>query len=308
MKFSVIIPTYGRSEFLEQAIESILKQSYKEYEIIVVDDNGYKTENQCLTEVIIKKFAGIKYIINEINRGANFSRNQGIIQSEGDYICLLDDDDEFTFDKLETLKREIEKYNYDLLYSKVELIEISRNKKRNLFRKVKKKKLKEKILSFNFIGGNSCVTLRKKFIVENNILFDSNLLSCQDWYYWTEMIFAGAKIKSINKKLVKVKIHDGVRITNNLEKRITGHRDFFKKIEKYVVKFEKNQQQQIKKNQLKVIANIYYDMHKYQEYKEIIDTIKLLDIKDLLRIVLLKFNIRIDRFSIKKINNQKKIR
>lgn len=305
MKFSVIIPTYGRSEFLEQAIESILKQSYKEYEIIVVDDNGYKTENQCLTEVIIKKFTGIKYIINEINRGANFSRNQGIIQSEGDYICLLDDDDEFTFDKLETLKREIEKYNYDLLYSKVELIEISRNKKRNLFRKVKNKKLKEKILSFNFIGGNSCVTLRKKFIVENNILFDSNLLSCQDWYYWTEMIFAGAKIKSINKKLVKVKIHDGVRITNNLEKRITGHRDFFKKIEKYVVKFEKNQQQQIKMNQLKVIANIYYDMHKYREYKEIIDTIKLLDIKDFLRIVLLKFNIRVDRFSIKKINNQK---
>lgn len=304
MKFSIIIPTYGRSEFLEQAIGSVLKQSYKNYEIIVIDDNGYKTPNQCLTENIIKKFSNIKYIINENNKGANFSRNQGIKQAIGDYICLLDDDDEFKANKLEIFKKEIEKCAYDLLYSKVELIDTSTHKRRNLFRKVKSNELKEKILSMNLIGGNSCVVLKRNFLLKNNILFDSELLSCQDWDFWVQMIFSGAKVKSINKKLVKVKIHNGVRITNNLEKRIQGHKDFYRKTEKYLINFEEKKQLKIKLNQRKVIANIYYDMQKYEEYNNAVSKISRLGIKELLRTVLLKINIRVDRFSIKKIKKK----
>lgn len=86
---SLIIPTYNYGEFISNAIVSILKQTYDNYEIIVVDDGS--TDG---TKNIVKSFKNnkIKYIYQE-NQGANVARNRGFKESSGEYIIFLDSDD-----------------------------------------------------------------------------------------------------------------------------------------------------------------------------------------------------------------------
>ncbi len=87
---SVIIPTYNCSEFISDAINSVLQQNFKNYEIIVVDDGS--TDNTA--EIIKSNFSDnyIKYIIQE-NKGPSAARNKGVEFSQGKYVCFLDADD-----------------------------------------------------------------------------------------------------------------------------------------------------------------------------------------------------------------------
>jgi len=93
---SIIIPTYKRSEYIERTIESVLKQSYKNIEIIIVDDNNPETYYREETEKIMKKYRkykNIKYIKHEKNMNGCAARNTGLEHANGKYICFLDDDD-----------------------------------------------------------------------------------------------------------------------------------------------------------------------------------------------------------------------
>jgi glycosyltransferase involved in cell wall biosynthesis len=94
---SVIIPTYNRASFLTHAIESVLRQTYKNIEIIVVDDGS--TDN---TKVVIDSFKGkVQYIFTENNKGPAHARNTGMKAANGKYIAFLDSDDEYLPFKLE---------------------------------------------------------------------------------------------------------------------------------------------------------------------------------------------------------------
>lgn len=103
---SVIIPTYNSSEYISEAINSVLLQTYNELEIIVIDDGSTD-----MTEETIKKIRDnrIRYIKSE-KQGNYFARNMGIQKSRGDYIAFLDADDIWLKDKL---KKQIDVFNKD---------------------------------------------------------------------------------------------------------------------------------------------------------------------------------------------------
>ena len=93
---SVVIPTYGRAAFLERCIESVIKQSYKNIEIIVVDDNDPSSDSREDTEKVVKKYLSNSrfiYLQHEKNKNGSAARNTGWKKSEGKYITFLDDDD-----------------------------------------------------------------------------------------------------------------------------------------------------------------------------------------------------------------------
>lgn len=95
---SVIIPTYKNNGSLTTAIDSVLNQTYDNIEIIVVDDNNSDSPYRTFTESLMKKYeyiSYIKYIKHEVNKNGAAARNTGFINSKGDYISLLDDDDSF---------------------------------------------------------------------------------------------------------------------------------------------------------------------------------------------------------------------
>ena len=93
-KVSIIIPTYNRANLLPRAIKSVLSQTFKDFELIVINDGS--TDN---TEEVIKKFQKkderIKYILHKDNKGEAAARNTGIRIAKGEYIASHDSDDEW---------------------------------------------------------------------------------------------------------------------------------------------------------------------------------------------------------------------
>ena len=100
---SVIITTYGGNRKLIRAIKSVLRQSYENYEIIVVDDNDPETMARIETRKMMKQFSDndrVAYICHERNRNGAAARNTGISAAKGKYIAFLDDDDVFLPDRV----------------------------------------------------------------------------------------------------------------------------------------------------------------------------------------------------------------
>ena len=84
---SVVIPCYNQAHFLGEAIESVFKQTYKHFEIVVVDDGS--TDN---TSEVARRYSGIR-CIEQVNQGLSAARNTGIRESKGEYLVFLDADD-----------------------------------------------------------------------------------------------------------------------------------------------------------------------------------------------------------------------
>lgn len=108
---SVIIPTYGRPEYLKRAIKSVQEQTYSNIEIIVVDDN----DPQCLyrkqTEKVMEEYIRQKnvfYLQHECNKNGSAARNTGLGIAKGEYVTFLDDDDEMRPERVELLYRKME--------------------------------------------------------------------------------------------------------------------------------------------------------------------------------------------------------
>ena len=103
IKVSVVIPSYGGGQYLQRCVDSVLNQTYTNIEVIVVDDNGLGTDNQIATARQMEKFANdkrVKYVCHEVNKNGSAARNTGVNHSTGEYIALLDDDDEFLPEKI----------------------------------------------------------------------------------------------------------------------------------------------------------------------------------------------------------------
>lgn len=108
---SVIIPTYKRPDTLSRAIESVLFQSYKNIEVIIVDDNNPETKFRNMTEKFMEKYkkdSRIVYIKHENNKERCAARNTGLEHSKGEYLMFLDNDDEFHKTKIESQVRNLE--------------------------------------------------------------------------------------------------------------------------------------------------------------------------------------------------------
>jgi len=108
MKFTVIIPTYNRKKIISKCIDSVLSQTYKNFEIIVVD-NGSTDNTEQVIKNYIKQDNRIKYIWQENSGSPAGSRNTGIKNSVGEWIAFLDSDDYWLSEKLNEIYLEIKK-------------------------------------------------------------------------------------------------------------------------------------------------------------------------------------------------------
>jgi len=96
---SIIIPFYKKKEYIAQTINSIIKQSYKNFELILIYDDPDKSDLRHVKK-ILKNIKRKKIIINNNNMGAGLSRNLGILKAKGKYISFIDSDDIWKKDKL----------------------------------------------------------------------------------------------------------------------------------------------------------------------------------------------------------------
>lgn len=102
---TVIIPTYGQPVFLKNAIESVIRQSYRDWELIIVDDNNPVSKDRIATAKIVENAMSSDYRIHYIQHPRNLNgataRNTGLKAAKGEYISFLDSDDEYMQDRLE---------------------------------------------------------------------------------------------------------------------------------------------------------------------------------------------------------------
>ena len=113
---SVVIPMYNSKKYIQQAIDSVLEQTFKDAEIIVVDN--YSTDGSY--ELCKKTYANDKNVSilrNQENRGVAFSRNRGISEARGKYVAFLDSDDVFLPYALELLYNTAEQYQSEVVSS-----------------------------------------------------------------------------------------------------------------------------------------------------------------------------------------------
>lgn len=125
--FSIIVPTYNRAHIISRAVESVLNQTYSNWELIVIDDGSMDN-----TKSVIKEFNDnrLKYYY-QTNQERSTARNNGISKASGQYICFLDSDDEYYNDYLELLYKELNKNQFPVgLFKSIPLIRLQNEDRR----------------------------------------------------------------------------------------------------------------------------------------------------------------------------------
>jgi glycosyltransferase involved in cell wall biosynthesis len=218
-KISVIIPTFDRAPVLARAINSVLSQTYQDFEVIVVDDCSHDT---IATKQVIDRFLDnrIKYIRHASNGGGSAARNTGIRAANGDYIAFLDDDDEWNPEKLEKQLQVFQKSGDTLLgavYSGFTYISLNNNVQLETLPRFRGDVFKT-MLQFCILGSATPLVLKDAFLKTG--LFDETLSSCQDWDMWIRLS-RYFTFEFVPESLAKAYIH-GDQISTSLERKIKG--------------------------------------------------------------------------------------
>jgi glycosyltransferase involved in cell wall biosynthesis len=189
---TVIIPTFNRAHVIQKAINSVLIQNYKNFELIIIDDGS--TDN---TEEIVKKFHEVIYV-KKNHEGQSQARNYGLFLAKGEFIASLDSDDEWNNNYLEVSIEYILNHQIDLFFSNCNYH--PRNSKKyinyfqsgpfnkysnNIFNLVEYRDFKQLLISGQSQTPSSGVILRKSFMSAS---WDKRVLIGDDLFLQTELI------------------------------------------------------------------------------------------------------------------------
>lgn len=219
---SVVIPTHNRIDLLERAVQSVLKQSWPNIEIVIIDD-GSKDETAERIKALSQKNTCITYLRNETPQGACVARNIGIEAARGKYIALLDDDDEYVPKAIETLLQTYISGDYSFVCSDLKIISKSGNRRSSKAGRIDL----DKILWIN-CATMSMITEKEKLILSG--MFDKNLKAAQDYDLWIRLIKKyGLALRIPDVLYIYHQEHESQRITTVSSNRFKGYFDNYLK-------------------------------------------------------------------------------
>lgn len=205
---TVITPLYNAQNYIAQTIESVLAQTYGNWEMIIIDN--------CSTDEsrnIVKSFADnrIKLIELEYNSGGPARpRNIGIENAKGAYIAFLDSDDIWVAEKLKIQVDTIENGNYDIVHTYANTIDIESKitgiADNQRIYKLCKYFMSDKSIIYlaNYVNINS-VLMKKDIVIK--FREDKNMIAIEDWMYWIENILADKKVYLIKQYLLNYRVN-----------------------------------------------------------------------------------------------------
>jgi glycosyltransferase involved in cell wall biosynthesis len=179
---SVVIPSYNSAKYLRDAVDSVLKQTFRDFEVVVVDDGS--TDD---TEAVVRCYGERVQYIRQRNSGVAAARNRGIQESRGRYVAFLDADDTWHQDKLQAQvtallrnRRHLACYTaFTVVNSELTPLCITRNKRQG-------KTLEDLLLRGNVVGS-ICTLLCERSLFDTAGSFDPSLSQCADWDMWVRM-------------------------------------------------------------------------------------------------------------------------
>lgn len=245
---SIIMPSYNTSKYISETIDSVINQTYKNWELIIVDDCS--NDN---TDKVIKKYLKdkrIKYYKNEKNSGAAISRNKALKLANGEYIAFLDSDDLWEKEKLEKQIKFMEENNYYFSYTKYELID---EKSNSLNKVVSGPKKITKTGMYNFCYPGCLTVMYNQERV--GLIQIEDLPKNNDYAIWLKVI-KYANCYLLNEKLSKYRIRSGS---------ISRHSKF-KLIKHHYYLYRKGEHKNVISSSILTIRNLFFGVIKKIKY------------------------------------------
>lgn len=258
-RVSVVIPTYSRAEMLERALSSIAGQTYKNIEIVIVDDNGAGTDAQVRTSERVSRFradcdVACKYICHDVNHGGAAARNTGIEASSGSLVSFLDDDDVYFSDRIERMVPTIlSNDGIGLVYSHCRAVY-------------------EDGSTFDYMqtfNGNclfdqatfGCICATSQWLCRKDALLDVGGFDLspakQDSIALFKLLLAGYEIRCVPEVLSLFYEHGGIRMSNG-DKALAGERQFDKLIYSNMDRFNPHERRLVKQAVNMRLAKIHF--------------------------------------------------
>lgn len=204
---SIIIPTYNRANFIGETLDSILKQSYKNWECIIVDDGSTDNTAELVNEYLQmdRRFQYHNRPENKV-KGPNSCRNYGFELSKGEWIKWFDSDDLF-FEN--ALLRNADYFNAqtDVIVSSLQYVDkdgVKIDRKHEFI----STNLIESYLVKNITFYTFTPTWKRTFILKQFEVFDENISTLDDWDFNLRMLYQNPVIEYIDEPLIKYRVHD----------------------------------------------------------------------------------------------------
>jgi len=217
-KVSVIIPTYNRSNFLRAAVQSVLNQTFTDFDIVIVDD---ASEDD--TQAVVASFSDdrIKCIRHPSNRQIAATRNTGMVNSGGEYIAFLDDDDQWLPEKLAKQVAILDgsASSVGAVYTAFDQVDVATKDVLRTIRPGKRGHILHELCIRNWIGTASTVCLRRRCLDEVG-LFDESVAFGEEYDMWIRLAHR-FDFRYIDEVLVKYGVH-GERLSTNYTVMVDG--------------------------------------------------------------------------------------
>jgi glycosyltransferase involved in cell wall biosynthesis len=187
-KVSVIMPVYNGQAYIEQAIDSLLAQSFQDWELVVVDDGSSDSTPQ-----ILKKFTDERIrTIRQENAGEATARNVGLENAKGEYVAFLDADDYYFSNALDDLSSFLDQnLEFGVVYSNGQIFD-GENRSIMTLSEIRPgfytgNILEQLVISSNLVTVPVCTMTRRREICDHSVQFDPHLVIGPDWDFWIQL-------------------------------------------------------------------------------------------------------------------------
>lgn len=278
---SIIIPVYNAEKFLKRCIESVINQTYKNIEIILIDD-GSTDDSFNICQKYMDMDSRIIAIHKE-NQGVSFARNEGIRISKGIYITFIDSDDWIEKNEIEVLYKKLKEKNVDIvrgnyyqdddngIYKHGNLLNfentiIGKNDK------IQRNELLKNILNGKFLSYVWLLLIKKSLLTENNIMFKENIVLMEDTIFYTELCSLDNSIYIYDSKLYHYYDNNksATKSIENIERNIDCILKVNKILKDVVIKRNMSKKEWYKiidTTHSNLIMNLFFNMYKRKSKK-----------------------------------------
>ena len=211
-KISVIVPAYNVEKYIEESLNSIINQTLKDIEIIIINDGSTDKSTEIINEISRNDSRVI--VINQKYSGVSKARNIGMMLAKGDYISFIDSDDYIETDMLEKMYRAAEKYDCDIVQCNYAID--NNGERREVVQNIKPNKLlkENEIIEYiktGLIDGSLATYVwnkifKRQFLRDNDLMFKEDLNMFEDWYFIMDIITYTKKMIFLPENLYNYRI------------------------------------------------------------------------------------------------------
>ena len=286
-EISIIVPVYQVEKYIDNCISSIVRQSYGDYELILIND-GTKDQSIVIAEQILKK-TNIDYlIVTKDNYGQAAARNDGVRIAKGKWIVFVDADDILSKDFLSTLHDAVDKYNVDVAAANLRIIDEGSSPDEPLLIEepflIKQDDLFNLFLVRRLNIVVSCMIIRKESFIHNNLWFDESIRFGEDAHFYWRLIISQDQIAYNNTPIYNYLIHCGSTTTSpSIGKMLSNYNAFTALHQSIELKTSKQKADFVIARQCFSMLRVFAV---YNSYREFLKLYSMLNFNDSRRVLL----------------------